>query len=58
MAPEILNMQSYDGKKIDIFALGVTLFIMYKGNPPFNSASNSDFWWKLFVNNPKKFWEV
>jgi serine/threonine protein kinase len=34
MAPEI-SMKEYDGRRVDIFASGVILFIMYSGNPPF-----------------------
>lgn len=30
-APEILFGANYDGYKVDIFSLGVILFIMYKG---------------------------
>jgi serine/threonine protein kinase len=41
MAPEIwlnkdnFNPQQYDGKKVDIFALGVILFVLKLGYTPF-----------------------
>jgi len=34
MAPEI-RTKNYDGKKIDMFAAGIILFILYSGSPPF-----------------------
>lgn len=34
MAPEIRD-RKYVGTKVDIFAAGVILFIMYAGHPPF-----------------------
>ena len=34
MAPEIPT-KNYEGERVDIFAAGVILFIMYAGNPPF-----------------------
>lgn len=38
MAPEILNKQPYQGHVVDLFALGVILFILYAQHPPFTSA--------------------
>ena len=35
MAPEIHAKQPYEGKKVDIFALGVVLFILLTGHRPF-----------------------
>jgi serine/threonine protein kinase len=42
MAPEVLRGESFDGKKSDIFNLGVMLFIMAFGRPPFESAKIGD----------------
>jgi len=39
MAPEILEGKIYNGKKTDIFALGVVLFGLVCGVAPFISAS-------------------
>lgn len=36
MAPEILARQPYRGNEVDLFSMGVILFIMYTGHPPFN----------------------
>ena len=42
MAPEIHQRQIYDGKSVDVFALGVILFTMVVGNLPFRQASDDD----------------
>jgi serine/threonine protein kinase len=39
MAPEICENKPYDGKKVDLFAAAVCLFIMKGGIPPFGEAS-------------------
>lgn len=46
MAPEIFSKE-YEGRKIDIFAAGVILFIMYSGTPPFEKATTTDPYYKL-----------
>jgi len=38
MAPEILANKEYDGKKCDIFAMGVILFMLVQENFPFETA--------------------
>ena len=40
MAPEMLSRASYDGQATDIFAMGVILFIMVTGRPPFREAGD------------------
>jgi len=42
MAPEIVEYSSFHGKKADIFALGVLLFTIVFGFPPFDEACSSD----------------
>lgn len=67
MAPEQHLKRKYDGEKVDIFALGVILFVMMSMHPPFNSAVPSDqyyvalasekydiFWKKHSQNKPNK----
>jgi len=39
MAPEIHERRPYDGERVDVFALGVTLFIMMTRNSPFGAAN-------------------
>lgn len=48
MAPEIF-CKEYEGRKTDIFAAGVILFIMYSGSPPFEKASINDPYYKLII---------
>jgi len=38
MAPEILLKESYQGHVVDLFALGIILFILYSGHSPFRCA--------------------
>jgi len=40
MAPEILEGCQYNGFKVDIFALGTILFIMYAGFPAYASKAD------------------
>lgn len=37
LAPEVLQMQSYDPKKADVWALGVTFYEMATGSLPYNA---------------------
>lgn len=46
------------GHVVDLFALGVILFIMYAGHPPFNQAVPRDPHYKLLVKfRPDMFWK-
>ena len=42
MAPEIIERKHYDGKKADMFAVGVILFFLVTGVFPFARASKND----------------
>lgn len=42
MSPELIRYKRFDGCKADVFALGVCLFIMLFGFPPFETASEED----------------
>ena len=44
IAPEVL-MKSYD-EKCDVWSLGVLLFILLSGTPPFNGFSDSEIFIK------------
>ena len=40
-APELHEGNQYEGKQVDLFALGISLFIMIAAVPPFNIADKS-----------------
>ena len=42
MAPEIHNKDGYEGATVDLFALGVILYIMRTRQEPFKVAMTSD----------------
>lgn len=42
MSPEIHLGREYHGEKVDVFALGVILFVMVSKHPPFNAATPQD----------------
>lgn len=59
MAPEILTGKPYSGQAADLFSLGVILFILYTGHPPFHEATKKDsFYSFLFNNRAEKFWRA
>lgn len=60
-APELLLDQQYD-LQCDVFSMGVVLFILITGYPPFEQAHYSDRWFRpLTKSNPgpdtAKFWK-
>lgn len=57
MAPEMALHKPYRGEMVDIFSLGVVLFIMRSYNPPFIKASLIDPYYSMLVNKEQKFWE-
>lgn len=59
MAPEILSKLAYQGQVVDLFALGVILFIMKSGHPPFTQASEDDRYYQLIATNRSDlFWKA
>jgi serine/threonine protein kinase len=60
MAPEFFSERKYNANRIDIFALGVCLFCMIVGVPPFAKATKYDTnYFQFFYKNQagiKKFW--
>merc|ERR1719192_2368408 len=56
-APELLLNQKYD-ERVDIFALGVMLFVAISGCQPFQRADKNDPWYKRIVAGKwEKFWK-
>uniref|UniRef100_A0A7S2U0D7 Protein kinase domain-containing protein n=1 Tax=Lotharella oceanica TaxID=641309 RepID=A0A7S2U0D7_9EUKA len=47
-APEIIMGQSYS-TQADIWSLGVTLFILFVGYPPYEKPCCNDYWWHALV---------
>ena len=57
MAPEIKLGRKYDGKQVDIFSLGVVLFILVVGIFPFQQARSDDYFYKMLLNGQtQKYW--
>jgi serine/threonine protein kinase len=57
MAPEIFISNGYLGVYVDIFAMGVILFSLVFGRPPFRIASMQDNLYKNIVyHDYQKFW--
>ena len=66
MAPELHLAIPYNGKAVDIFAMGVALFTMVVGHPPFEhtkksstayrciAANRADLFWKFHCQNNKR----
>jgi serine/threonine protein kinase len=47
MAPEITMKKEYDGKTVDMWALGVLLYVMLTGIFPFKGTSEADLYHKI-----------
>ena len=57
MAPEILAKEPYKGVEVDLFALGVSLFMMVSGNFPFKKAEKVDIFYSALIKNDNSvFW--
>ena len=58
MAPEVSERCIYDGKKADIFSLGVVLFTIVKGIYPFLNATKGDHMFNMLMEKKyDKYWE-
>jgi serine/threonine protein kinase len=49
MAPEIKEGKTYDGKQIDMFSVGVILFIIIQGIFPFKEAKKDEYFYNLIL---------
>jgi serine/threonine protein kinase len=60
MAPEIHEKKTYDGERVDVFALGIILFIMMAQNPPFRVADRRVDKLYQFITTEKEkyFWKL
>ena len=47
MSPEITRKLEYDGKPVDVWALGVVLYVMVTGTPPFKGTNEQDLFKKI-----------
>ena len=47
MSPEIVRRVDYDGKPVDMWALGVLLYVMLTGTFPFKGTSEQDLFKKI-----------
>jgi serine/threonine protein kinase len=47
MAPEIKEGKTYNGREIDIFSVGVILFIVVQGIFPFKEAKKEEYFYKI-----------
>lgn len=59
MAPEILMKRPYQPAVVDLFALGVVMFMLYSGSAPFEQASYDDPHYRLLaLNEQSTFWKA
>ena len=58
MAPELHTKRPYQGDSVDVFAVGVLLFTMFTGRPPFQEARQFDKFYRcIMLNRPNVFWK-
>ena len=50
MAPEIKEGKHYKGTQVDMFSMGVILFIIVQGIFPFKEARREEFFYNLLLN--------
>jgi serine/threonine protein kinase len=50
MAPEIKEGKTYKGSQVDMFSMGVILFIIVQGIFPFKEARTEEYFYNLIVS--------
>nr|CCA26008.1 CBLinteracting serine/threonineprotein kinase putati [Albugo laibachii Nc14] len=59
MSPEILAGVPYDGGAADVWSAGVVLFIMLAAFPPFQTATQQDWWFRsIAADRYDAFWDA
>ena len=56
MAPEV-RARDYNPRSADLFSLGVILFVMYTGAPPFETSDPGDSYYRCFSRSNSKYWQ-
>ena len=51
MAPEIKEGKTYKGQNVDMFSIGVILFIIVQGIFPFKEARKEEYFYNLLLSN-------
>jgi serine/threonine protein kinase len=49
MAPEIKENKAYKGKQVDMFSIGVIIFIIVQGIFPFKEARKEEYFYNLLL---------
>jgi len=49
MAPEIKEGKTYDGTQVDLFSVGVIVFIIVQGIFPFKEARKEEYFYNLLL---------
>jgi serine/threonine protein kinase len=59
MAPEIAEEKPYDGRKADIFSLGVILFVIVLCKFPFSMAKKGEYYYQLIMDGKfEEYWNL
>jgi len=59
-APEVLEKRSYRGESVDVFSMGVILFIMVTGTLPYMEEAkiNDPLYQHIKTKSPELFWQA
>ena len=57
LPPEVRTGLARAGTAADLFMIGINLFIMYVGCPPFNRAQDDDLFFYTFCRDRQQFWK-